>query len=133
MLFRSGTAGFPTALEEAYEACPAESIDYAVMEKLPSFEVMEARFGWSDLGSWSSWGDLAAELPDAGRGLGQVVGLDSTGNVIHAPDKLVALIGVRDLVVVDTGDALLICPRSFDQRVKEVLTRLEAERREDLL
>ncbi|MBD3222392.1 NTP transferase domain-containing protein [bacterium] len=128
-----GTAGFPAALESAYEDCPAESIDYAVMEKLPSFEVMEARYGWSDLGSWSAWGDLAPELPDAGRGMGQVVGLDSADNVVHAPDKLVALIGVRDLVVVDTGDALLICPRSSDQKVKEVLARLEADRREDLL
>lgn len=127
-----GTADFPAALAAAYADCPAESIDYAVMEKLPAFEVLAARYDWSDLGSWSAWGDLAPELGAAGRGIGEVIGLDAHGNVVHAPGKLVSLIDVQDLVVVDTGDALLICPRSSDQRVKDVLARLERDGRDDL-
>jgi len=128
-----GTADFPAALEAAYDTCPAESIDYAVMEKLPAFEVVRARYGWSDLGSWSAWGDLAPELEEGQRGLGEVISLNSHGNVVHVPGKLVALVGVDDLVVVDTGDALLICPRDDDQRVKDITVRLNEEGRTDLL
>jgi mannose-1-phosphate guanylyltransferase len=127
-----GTDGFAAALEAAYADCPADSIDYAVMEKLPAFEVLKARYTWSDLGSWSAWGDLAPELQAGGHGIGDVVSLDSQGNVVHAPDKIVALIDVEDLVVVDTGDALLVCSRRSDQRVKDVLARLEERGRDDL-
>lgn len=128
-----GSADFESALAEAFASCPSESIDYAVMEKLVAFDVVRARYGWSDLGSWSAWADLAPELEGGQRGLGEVVSLDSRGNVVHAPGKLVALVGVEDLVVVDTGDALLICPRQADQRVKDVTVRLEKDGRGDLL
>jgi len=128
-----GSPDFLTVLGSAFEACPAESIDYAVMEKLPAFEVVRARYGWSDLGSWSAWGDLAPELDGGQCGLGEVISLDSHGNVVHVPGKLVALVGVDNLVVVDTGDALLICPRDADQRVKDVTVRLQDEGRTDLL
>ncbi len=128
-----GDAGFTAALSAAYAACPAESIDYAVMEKLAAFDVVRARYTWSDLGSWSAWGDLAPELGAGGRGLAEVVSLASRGNVVHAPGKLVALVGVEDLVVVDTGDALLICPRQDDQRVKDITAELAERGRDDLL
>lgn len=133
-----GTTGFAAALAAAYADCPAESVDVAVMEKLDRFSVLPARFGWSDLGSWSAWRDLAPALDagggDAGnRGRADLVGLDSRGNVVHAPGKLVALIGVEGLVVVDTGDALLICPVTADQRVKEITGRLAAAGRTDVL
>ena len=128
-----GAEEFPAALAAAYADCPAESFDYAVMEHLRAFEVMRARFDWSDLGSWSAWGDLAPELAAGGRGIAEVVSVDSAGNVIHAPGKQVALVGVEDLVIVDTGDALLVCPRRDDQRVKEIIGRLEAAGRDDLI
>lgn len=128
-----GQESFGAALAAAFAACPAQSIDYAVMEKLPAFDVIRARYGWSDLGSWSAWGELAPELTEGGRGLAEVVSLDATGNVVHAPGKLVALVGVEDLVVVDTGDALLICPKRDDQRVKDVTAQLADRGRDDLL
>lgn len=127
------TADFPAALADAYATCPAESIDFAVMEKLPSFEVLQARYDWSDLGSWTSWGDLAPELPSGGRGIADIVSLDSQRNILHVQDKLVALVGVEDLIVVDTGDALLICRNRDDQRVKDILQQLEERGRHDLL
>ena len=128
-----GTSGFAAALATAYADCPADSIDYAVMERLPSFEVLRARFRWSDLGSWSAWGELAPELADGNRGLADLICVDSRNNVVHANGKLVALVGVEDLVVVDTGDALLVCRSRDDQRVKDVINRLESDGRNDLL
>ena len=128
-----GSADFATALATAYADCPADSIDYAVMEKLPSFEVIRARFRWSDLGSWSAWGELAPELVGGNRGLADLIAVDSHRNVVHAGTKLVALVGVDDLVVVDTGDALLVCRASDDQRVKDLIGRLDADGRQELL
>jgi mannose-1-phosphate guanylyltransferase len=128
-----GTDAFAAALEEAYADCPAESLDYAVMEKLASFEVLPAGFRWSDLGSWDAWGALAPELEGANRGQARLLAVDATGNVVRADDKLVALVGVEDLVVVDTPDALLVCRKSEAQRIKAVIDRLEEERRRDLL
>jgi mannose-1-phosphate guanylyltransferase len=128
-----GTGPFAKALDNAYHDCPAESLDYAVMEKLPDFQVLAADFRWSDLGSWDAWGELAAELPGDNRGRGDLLPIDSRDNVVLANDRLVALVGVRDLIVVDTPDALLVCAKSDAQKIKEIITRLENEDRTDLL
>ena len=128
-----GTDGFTAALAEAYDDCPADSIDFAVMEKLPDFQVLPAAFGWSDLGSWDAWGDLAPRLTGDNRGLAELLALDSTGNVVSASGKTVALIGVDELIVVDTPDALLVCRKDDAQRIKEIITRLEERQRSDLL
>ncbi len=128
-----GTDGFAAALERAYAACPSASLDVAVMEKLDAFSVIRAAFRWSDLGSWRAWGDLAPELDGGNRGTAQVMALDSRANVVHAPGKPVALVGVEGLVVVDTGDALLICRADADQRVKEITDRLADAGRHELL
>jgi mannose-1-phosphate guanylyltransferase len=128
-----GTKTFAPALAAAYDHCPAVSIDVAVMEKLGGFAVLPARFSWSDLGSWSAWRETAPRLAENNCGVADLVAVDSHGNVVHAPGKLVALIGVQGLVVVDTGDALLICPAAVDQRVKDIIGRLEAAGRTDVL
>jgi mannose-1-phosphate guanylyltransferase len=128
-----GTAGFTAALAAAYTACPSVSIDVAVMEKLPRFAVFRAAFRWSDLGSWDAWGELAPELPGGNRGAAELYPVDAAGNVVHAPGKAVALIGVEGLVVVDAGDALLVCRGRDAQRIREVTALLEQEQRSDLL
>jgi mannose-1-phosphate guanylyltransferase len=128
-----GNSTFTAALAEAYDGCPSASIDVAVMEKLPRFAVLPARFAWSDLGSWSAWREVAPALVADNRGIADLMAMDSRGNVVHAPGKLVVLIGVEGLVVVDTGDALLICPAADDQRVKDIIGRLEAAGRTDVL
>jgi len=128
-----GTDAFAPALEDAYRDCPADSIDFAVMEKLADFLVLPATFRWSDLGSWDAWGELAPVLPGGNRGRGDLIAVDSSDNILNAPDRLVALVGVRDLVVVDSPDALLICQRSQAQRIKEIIARLEEKGRSDLL
>lgn len=128
-----GTDSFAAALEDAYAACPADSIDYAVMEKLPGFEVLPARFGWSDLGSWDAWGALAPSPVAGVRGEGDVIAVAAKNNVVRVKDKLVALVGVEDLVIVDTPDALLVCRQADAQKIKDVIARLEKDDRQDLL
>ena len=128
-----GTPAFPAALAAAYADCPNVSLDSGVMEKLPRFQVLRAAFRWSDLGSWSAWGELAAALPAGNRGVADLVAVGATRNVVYAPRKAVALIGVDDLVVVDAGDALLVCRSGQVQRVREVVADLERRQRTDLL
>jgi mannose-1-phosphate guanylyltransferase len=128
-----GTGGFAAQLAAAYAACPSVSIDNAVMEKLPRFAVYRAAFPWSDLGSWDAWGELAPELPGGNRGVADLHAVESAGNVVHAPGKAVALIGVEGLVVVDAGDALLVCRARDAQRIREITAQLEQEQRSDLL
>ena len=128
-----GTPDFPRALESAYAVCPAESVDVAVMEKLPGFSVLKARFRWSDLGSWDAWGELASALEGGNRGVGDLLAVASEGNIIRGGERLVALLGVDDLIVVDTPDALLVASKSKAQRIKDIIARLEADGRADLL
>jgi mannose-1-phosphate guanylyltransferase len=128
-----GTEAFDQALETAYRNCPAESVDVAVMEKLPGFQLLEAAFRWSDLGSWDSWGELAPELPGNNRGLGDLLALESQGNIVRSEGRLVALLGVDDLIVVDTPDVILVTRKDQAQRIKEIIEVLEKDGRDELL
>ncbi len=128
-----GTDGFDEALQDAYQQCPAESVDVAVMEKLPGFLLLEATFRWSDLGSWDAWGELAPQLADGNKGLADLLCINSKGNIIRSEKRLVALLGVDDLIVVDTPDALLVARKEDAQRIKEIIDQLEKDGRSDLL
>ncbi len=128
-----GGPDFAERLAAAYAACPSVSLDVGIMERLSAFAVLRAGFRWSDLGSWPAWGERAPALPDGNDGMTDLVAIDATGNTVHAPDKLVALVGVHDLVVVDTPEALLVCRAADAQRIREVTARLEALDRTDLL
>lgn len=110
----------PSRIDELYPQMESTSIDYGIMERARHVLTVRADLGWSDLGSWQA---IAAELPaiEGGVGTADTLAIESSGCVVQAPaGKLVALLGVHDLVVVDTGDALLICPRDQAQRVKEL-------------
>lgn len=122
-----GTERFGQALDAAYRECPAESIDVAVMEKLTGFGLLPAEFAWSDLGSWDAWGELAPQLEQGNRGQGRLLPVDSRGNVVMGRDRLIALVGVEDLIIVDTADALLVGNKNAAQRIKDVIARLEQD------
>ncbi len=128
-----GTASFSEELDRAYADCPADSIDFAVMEKLPGYSMLAAAFRWSDIGSWDAWGDLASLLAGDNRGQARLLALDSRDNIVRSTDRLVALLGVDNLIVVDTPDALLVCRKDDAQRIKEIISRLESEGHEELL
>jgi mannose-1-phosphate guanylyltransferase len=109
------------ALIRAFKAMPALSIDYALMEKASDVYVCPARFGWSDVGAWSSLLDVWAKDGQGNAARGETLGLESEGCLVYNPGKLTALVGVKDLIVVNTEDALLICRKDRDQRVKDVI------------
>jgi mannose-1-phosphate guanylyltransferase len=103
-------------------------VDNAILETAPKVATLEADMNWGDIGSWAALTDVI-DADDAGNLLrGRVVNVDSTGSTVYAHgDKVVALVGVEDLVVVDTEDALLVMPKDQAQRVKDVLARLQAD------
>jgi mannose-1-phosphate guanylyltransferase len=129
-----GNKQFDARVAETFPRCENISIDYAVLEKaknvvgLPMDDI-----GWNDVGSWNAVYELLARDKDGNAAVTELVTLDSPGNYVDARGKLVALLGVRDLVIVDTEDALLIADRSRAQEVGELVKTLEKRDRQDLL
>ena len=112
----------------AFGACPAESIDYAVMEHTDRAMVLPVSIGWSDVGSWTALWEVAAHDADGNAMLGDVIAIDSRNSYVHAR-RLVALVGVDDLVVIDTDDAVLVARKDRVQQVKDVVARLKQSHR----
>lgn len=109
----------------AFEACPAESIDYAVMEKTRDAAVIPADIGWSDVGSWSSLWQTAQGRDDMGNIVRGDVLLENVGNsYVRAESRMVAAIGVDGLIIVETADAVMVAPKSQAQEVKKIVERL---------
>lgn len=116
---------------EAFEACPDDSIDYAVMEKTKDAVVVPMDAGWNDIGSWSSLWDVADKDDDGNSASGDVILFDTTNSFVRGDDKLVALVGVDELVVVSTKDATLVANKDSVQDAKLVASKLrEAGRSE---
>jgi len=113
---------------DAFAACAADSIDYAVMERTDTAQVLPVDIGWNDVGSWSALWDVARRDADGNATLGDVIAIDSRNSYVHAR-RLVALVGVDDLVVVDTDDAVLAARKDRVQQVKDVVARLKHEQR----
>jgi mannose-1-phosphate guanylyltransferase len=108
-----------------YSALPVDAVDYTVMERTDHLLLVPAAFEWADVGSWSELADLLHQ-DEAGNVVdGVPVLIDTRNSFISVPDKLVAVIGLSDLVVVDTEDALLVCPKSRAQDVKKVVEQLD--------
>jgi mannose-1-phosphate guanylyltransferase/mannose-6-phosphate isomerase len=121
--------GFLRLNADAFAAAPQISIDYAVMEKTDRAAVTTATFRWSDIGSWDSLPDIVPADRDANVVQGRAVSVDSSGNVIHAGEQLVTTIGLKDMVVVSTKDAVMVAPRARAQEVRELVDKLKAEQR----
>jgi mannose-1-phosphate guanylyltransferase len=120
-------------IDEVYPQLPAISIDIGVMERAQDVWVVPADIGWSDVGSWRALSDFLAADARGNVVIGDQRGLDTAGCFIYSPNKLVATIGLTDLVVIETDDALLICPKERDQDVRKLVELLEREGRQDLL
>ncbi len=128
-----GGAEESQVLESVWESVEPETIDYGIMEKAVKVAVLPTSFGWSDVGSWASLIEL---LPADGEGnvvLGDHVGLDTKGTLVVSPERLVATIGVEDLVIVDTEDAILVCSRNRTEDVKALVAELQRKRGEEFL
>ena len=114
---------------KAFEACPSDSIDYAVMEKTADAVVVPLAAGWSDVGSWAALHD-ASEADGRGNvARGDVIVEDSEGCYLYSESRLVSAVGLRDHVVVETKDAVLVAPRDRVQDVKKLVARLKEQGR----
>ncbi|MAE68896.1 MAG: mannose-1-phosphate guanyltransferase [Gemmatimonadetes bacterium] len=125
----AGGPGERDAIETLFEAAPSISIDYAVMEKAERVFVVRAPLSWDDVGAWSALNRVFEGDGDGNVLRGDVLGVDASDNIVLADDGVVGLIGVSGLVVVRTGDAVLVCARERAQDVKELVQALKA--RED--
>jgi mannose-1-phosphate guanylyltransferase len=115
--------------EAAFDACPSDSIDYAVMEKTDDAVVVPMDAGWSDIGSWSSLWDISEKDGNGNATYGDVMLHESNNSYIRTDGKLVAAIGVDDLVIVSTKDVLVVAHKDSVQDVKAVAQKLKAEAR----
>ncbi len=121
--------GFVRLQPEAFASAPQKSIDYAIMEKTDRAVVVVGNFRWSDVGSWDSFPDV---LPADAHGNvvhGPAVVVDTKGSIIHADDRLAAVVGVENLVVVSTADAVMVVPRARAQEVRELVGALKSAKR----
>lgn len=122
-----GGERYASVLAEAWERTERTTIDYGIAEKAANVAVVPADIGWQDVGSWARLAEVG------GRMSGDQILCDASGNYVWAPGKTVALIGLDDLIVVDTPDALLIARRERAEEVKDVVDRLKREGRSELL
>lgn len=122
------------ALEKLYPLLSSESIDYGIMEYAEDVLVIPAEFGWNDIGSWDALCDIAAMDDDENIIRADHLGIDTKGCIINSTEKrLIATVGLENLIIVDTGDTLLVCHKDRAQDVKKVVEELKRKNRVDLL
>jgi mannose-1-phosphate guanylyltransferase/mannose-6-phosphate isomerase len=114
--------------KDAFANAPSDSIDYAVMERTDAAMVLPVDIGWNDVGSWSALWDVSPHDAHGNASFGDVIAIDSRSSYVHAR-RLVALVGVDDLVVVETDDAVLVARKDRVQQVKDVVAQLKDEQR----
>lgn len=123
----------PETIPAIFEEMPSISIDYALMEKSRRVFMCEGDFGWSDVGAWSALSDIWPRDGDNNALRGETVTIQAENCLLYNPGKLTALIGVKDLIIVNTEDALLICSSQQDQKVKDVVNQLGRKGSDPLL
>src|SRR6202790_287023 len=134
-----GTRRYARTLAQIYPKLENISVDYAILEAAarrsaaPSVFVLPAEVGWSDIGSWAAVYELIARKAGENVSAGKFVALDAQGNFFWSPKKFVAAVGIRDMVIVEADDALLLCPRERAQDVGKIVKWLEAEKLSRLL
>ena len=131
-----GTAREKTVIEEVYPNIRKISVDYAIMEPSAAAGdvlVVAGEFGWNDVGSWDMMGVLHEADAQGNIGLGDTLAIDTTGTVLYSSGKLVAAVGVQDLVIVETKDAIMVCHKDKAQEVKEIVDALKEAGRTELL
>jgi mannose-1-phosphate guanylyltransferase / mannose-6-phosphate isomerase len=113
----------------AFARCPSDSVDYAVMERTRDASVVASEIGWSDVGSWSALWEIEPKDAQGNSVRGDVVLDRTTDSYIRAEERLVATIGVRGLVIVETGDAVLVADKAHAEAVKQLVEHLKAQNR----
>jgi mannose-1-phosphate guanylyltransferase len=131
-----GTPAAAETLHAIFPTLPQQTIDYGIMERAEDVAVLPVDIGWTDLGSWATLLDVldADGQGNVVRGPGDVVAVDTSGSLIYTTaGRLIATVGVEGLIIVDTEDALLICPQGRAQDVREIVDQLQNSQRGDYL
>jgi mannose-1-phosphate guanylyltransferase len=128
-----GTPGEAAVVDQVYRHARSISIDYGVMEKAQNALVIPGDFGWSDVGSWDALWEVSPRDEEGNVVRGQAVNIDSRNCLVHSSEKPVALVGVEDLIIVETADALMVCKRGSSQDVKKVVDWLERAGKKEYL
>ena len=127
------TENYLNTLIKVFSKFPSESIDYGIMEKAKNVYVIPGNFGWDDVGSWLSLERINNTNQDGNIISGNVVTINTKNSIIQGSNKLIATIGLEDIIIVDTDDALLICNKDNTQEVKEVIANLKASNKTEYL
>ncbi len=111
--------------EKVYASLEPESIDFGVMEKAEDVVLLKGDFGWSDIGSWAAMEQIWPKDENGNFLNAEVISIESTGNIIHSTKKLVAVIGLKDIVIIETEDAILVCAKEKAPDVRSVVDELK--------
>jgi mannose-1-phosphate guanylyltransferase len=130
LLEARGTSLEKQVMQTAYQMAPTISIDYAVSEHLSKFACLPSRFNWTDVGDWNEvWKNLPKDsqgnVIEGPKGKGEYIGINSKNNLLFLDKKIVATVGIQDMLIIDTPNALLICPKEEAQGVKQVVQALK--------
>lgn len=128
-----GTEGEELVLEKEFSAFQSESIDYGIMEKAKNIYILSGSFGWDDVGSWLAVGRIKKSNEFGNVINGNAVTVDTKNCIIQGGKKLIATVGIEDIIVVDTEDALLICEKDSAGNIKKVLENLKICNRTEYL
>ena len=127
------TAEEEAALNAVYPRLRAISVDYGIMERAENILVVPGEFGWNDVGSWDMMNVLHEADANGNIALGDALVLESRNSTVYSGGRLVAVVGVDDLVVVETKDAVMVCPKSRAQDVKKLVDALKERGRTEVL
>ena len=127
------TGKYEEVLKKEFLNLPSESIDYGIMEKAKNIYVIPGNFGWDDVGSWLSLERINKTNQDGNVITGNVISIKTKNTIIQGSDKLIATIGLEDIVIVDTDDVTLICHKNNTQEVKEIISNLRICNRNEYL
>jgi mannose-1-phosphate guanylyltransferase len=119
-----GSHNYKKVLEESWKYVPKETIDYGIMENASNVAVIPVDIGWSDLGSWSSLMEILTADENGNVIRGNHIGVDTQNSLVYGGKRIIATISIKDLVIVDTGEALLVCNLNHDQKVREIVNKL---------
>ncbi len=119
-----GTPRARTTLQRVWATVPTETIDIGIMEKSERVAVLPIDVGWSDVGSWATLLDLLPSNQEANVVVGDHVGVDTNSSLFYSPNRLIATVGLEDMIVIDTDDVILVCPKSRAQEVRHLVEAL---------
>ena len=131
----NGDAQFIRPDKELFKAIPSESIDYAVIEKCPgskyTVKMVELNAGWNDLGAWDAVWQVGKQDQEGNVTSGDTLLSNSKNSLVHASSRLVSAVGVENLIIIETADAVMVADRKNSQDVKNIVNQLEAQKREE--